>query len=175
MDPGCFSRILTFTHPEPRVSDPPDPKTATKRGVKIFCWHTFFVATNSTIENYFIFEMLKKKIWANFQKIAELCNQKIVTNRVSDPHWFNADTDPAFFVIANPEFSWSKIAIYLSLGLHKGRPRYRRSLQPSKENIQYLKTWKFWTFFLFLWVIFALLDPDPDPQFECGSGYSHSN
>jgi hypothetical protein len=24
-------------------------------------------------------------------------------------------------------------------------------------------------FFLFLWVIFALLDPDPDPQFECGS------
>jgi hypothetical protein len=24
-------------------------------------------------------------------------------------------------------------------------------------------------FFLFLWVTFALLDPDPDPQFECGS------
>jgi hypothetical protein len=23
-------------------------------------------------------------------------------------------------------------------------------------------------FFLFLWVIFALLDPDPDMQFECG-------
>jgi hypothetical protein len=33
-----------------------------------------------------------------------------------------------------------KIAINLSLGLHKGRPSYRRSLQPSKENIQYLKT-----------------------------------
>ncbi len=31
---------------------------------------------------------------------------------------------------------WSKIAIYLYLGLHKGRPSYRRSLQPSKENIQ---------------------------------------
>jgi hypothetical protein len=28
-------------------------------------------------------------------------------------------------------------------------------------------------FFLFLWVIFALLDPDP--QFECGSGSSNSN
>jgi hypothetical protein len=27
-------------------------------------------------------------------------------------------------------------------------------------------------FFLFLWVIFALLDPDP--QFECGSGSSNS-
>jgi hypothetical protein len=25
-------------------------------------------------------------------------------------------------------------------------------------------------FFLFFRVIFALLDPDPDPQFECGSG-----
>ncbi len=29
--------------------------------------------------------------------------------------------------------------IYLFLGLHKGRPSYRRSLQPSKENVQYLK------------------------------------
>jgi hypothetical protein len=33
----------------------------------------------------------------------------------------------------------TKIAIYLSLGLHKGRPSYRRSLQPSKENIQHFK------------------------------------
>ncbi len=31
------------------------------------------------IENYFIFEMLKKKIWANFQRITELFIQKIVT------------------------------------------------------------------------------------------------
>jgi hypothetical protein len=61
--------------------------------------------------------------------------------------------------------NFSKIAIYLILGLHKGRPSYRRSLQPSKENIQHFKT-----FFLFLWVIFAFLDliesrsnPDPDP------------
>jgi hypothetical protein len=29
-----------------------------------------------------------------------------------------------------------KIAIYLTLGLHKGRPRYMRSL--SKENIEHL-------------------------------------
>jgi hypothetical protein len=34
----------------------------------------------------------------------------------------------------------SKIAIYLSLGLYKGRPSYRRSLQLSKENIQQFKT-----------------------------------
>ncbi len=69
-------------------------------------------------------------------------------------------------------FSWSKIAIYLSLGLHKGRPSYMRSLQPSKENTQHFKTWKFWTFSIF-WVTFALLDPDP--QFECGSRSSKSN
>jgi hypothetical protein len=37
-------------------------------------------------------------------------------------------------------FFGSKTTIYLSLGLHKGRPGYRRSLQPSTENIQYLKT-----------------------------------
>ncbi len=94
------------------------------------------------------------------------------TVRVSDPHWFNADPDtdpdPAFFLIADLDpgfddlkfkkiyswklnflFSWSKIAIYLSLGLHKGRPSYRRSLQLSKENIKHFKTWKFCTFFYF--------------------------
>jgi hypothetical protein len=33
-----------------------------------------------------------------------------------------------------------KTKIYLSLGLHKGRPSYKRSLQLSKENIQHFKT-----------------------------------
>ncbi len=33
----------------------------------------------------------------------------------------------------------SKIAIYLSLGLHKGRPSYRKILQPSKKNIHHFK------------------------------------
>ncbi len=77
-------------------------------------------------------------------------------------------------------FFWSIIAIYLSLGLHKGHPSYRRSLQPSKENIQYLKTWKFLTFFYFcgsflpswIWIRIQQLklmrihaDPDPKPWF----------
>jgi hypothetical protein len=39
----------------------------------------FFAAINFTKLNYFIFEMLKKKIWANFQGIIELFTQKIVT------------------------------------------------------------------------------------------------
>ncbi len=119
-----------------------------------------------------------------------------VSFRVSDPHWFNADPDtdpdPAFFIIADPDsgsgsrllwpkidkklllkkklnFFGSKTTIYLSLGLHKERPSYRRSLQPSKENIQYLKTWKFWTFFYFCglflpsWIRIRNLNADPDP------------
>jgi hypothetical protein len=53
-------------------------------------------------------------------------------------------------------------AFYLSLGLHEGRPRFRRSLQPRKGNIQM----KFINFFLFFWVIFVLLEKDQ----ECGSG-----
>ncbi len=43
-------------------------------------------------------------------------------------------------------FFWSKTAIYLSLGLHKVCPSYRRSLQLTKEAIQHFKTWIFSTF-----------------------------
>ncbi len=94
-------------------------------------------------------------------------------------HWFNADPDPAFFLIAdsdndtdpepvpNPGFWWqkveknyssktfkiffgSKITIYLYLGLHKGCASYRRSLQSSRENIHHFKTWKFFNFSIFV-------------------------
>ncbi len=44
---------------------------------------------------------------------------------------------------------WSKTAFCLSLGLHKGRLIYRRSLQPSKEKIQHFKTWNLLSFFYF--------------------------
>ncbi len=39
-----------------------------------FCSHKFH-----QIVNYFIFEMLKKKIWDNFQRIIEFFTQKIAT------------------------------------------------------------------------------------------------
>jgi hypothetical protein len=76
-DPGCLSRI---PDPDFYPSRIPDPKTATKeRGEKKFfvnflCSHKFH-----KIANYFSFEVLKKKIWANFQRIIELFTQKIVT------------------------------------------------------------------------------------------------
>ncbi len=46
-------------------------------------------------------------------------------------------------------FFGSKNAIYLSLDLHKGRPSYRRSLQPSKENNQPLQNMKYLNFLYF--------------------------
>ncbi len=63
------------------------------------------------------------------------------------------------------------MAFYLSLGLHKGRPSYRRNHQPSKENIQHFKRWKFCPFFYFLgsflpsWIRILIrnLYADPDP------------
>ena len=70
-----------------------------------------------------------------------------------------------FFTI----FFLSKTSIYLSLGLHKVYPSYRRSLQFSKEAIQHFKTWTFTNYCLLLWVIFALLDPDPDSEYGSGS------
>jgi hypothetical protein len=79
-------------------------------------------------------------------------------------------------------FFGSKTTIYLSLGLHKERPSYRRSLQLSKETIQHFKTWTkkfFSTFGSFCppgygyGSGFRIPDPltrlnlDPDPQPCC--------
>jgi hypothetical protein len=60
-------------------------------------------------------------------------------------------------------FFWSKIAIYLSIGLHKGRPSYRRSLQSSKENIQHFKTWNILWVILPSWINIRIWISNPDP------------
>ncbi len=58
-------------------------------------------------------------------------------------------------------FFLSKTTSYLSLGLHKRRPSYRRSLQLSKKNNPVLQIIKFLNFSQV--IIFALLDPDLEP------------
>jgi hypothetical protein len=70
-DLGCSSRI-----PDPDIfpSRIRIQKHQQKRGVKKICSYKFH-----KFENYFIFELLKKKIWAKFQRIIELSEQKIVT------------------------------------------------------------------------------------------------
>jgi hypothetical protein len=73
-DPGCLSRILIFTHPGSRIQ-----KQQQKREVKKISCHTFLRSHKfHKIVNYFSFEVLKKKNWANFQRIIEIFTQKIV-------------------------------------------------------------------------------------------------
>jgi hypothetical protein len=57
-DPGCLSRI-------------PDPKTATnERGEKKNCFvYPFCSHKCHKIENYFIFELVKKKLGPNYREL----------------------------------------------------------------------------------------------------------
>jgi hypothetical protein len=78
------SRILICTHPGSRISDLgsriQDPKKTTKeRGEKKLSVKPFYVAKKfNKIVNYFSFEVLKKKMWGNFQRIIVLFTKKIV-------------------------------------------------------------------------------------------------
>ncbi len=89
-DPGFLSRIpdpdfypSRIPDPGSRISDPgsriPDPKNRNKReGWKKMCCQTFFFSHKfHKIVNYFIFEMLKKKMWANVQRIIGLFPKKL--------------------------------------------------------------------------------------------------
>jgi hypothetical protein len=69
-----------------QIPDPgsriPDLKTAIKERDKKICCHTGTIFCSHKfhkIVKYFSFEMLKKKIWANLQRIIELFTQKFVT------------------------------------------------------------------------------------------------
>jgi hypothetical protein len=70
-------------YPGSRISDlgSRTQKQQQKRGVKKNLLYSTFLCSQkfNKIENYFSFEVLKKKIWANFQRIIELFTQKIVT------------------------------------------------------------------------------------------------
>ncbi len=74
-DPGCLSRILIFSFYPSRIQ-----KQQQKRGMKKnLLSYLFFVATNFTKFKLFnFFSLLKKKIWASFQRIVELCTPKFV-------------------------------------------------------------------------------------------------
>jgi hypothetical protein len=71
----CGSCILIFTHPGSRIQKQQKKERGEKTFVIIlFCSHKFH-----KIESYFIFEMLKKKIWDNFRRIIKVFTQKIFT------------------------------------------------------------------------------------------------
>jgi hypothetical protein len=94
-----------------RLSRIPDPKTATKeRGEKKICCHTIFCSHKfPKIANYFIFKMLKKIIWANFQRIIELFTKKL--SKSSQKYGFGI-RDPRsgknLFQILDPGFRGQK-------------------------------------------------------------------
>jgi hypothetical protein len=84
------SRILIFTHPGSRISDPGSriQKQQQKREVKKISCHTFLCSHKlHKIVNYFSFEVLKKKIWADFQRIVELFTKKIVKKLLKIWSW----------------------------------------------------------------------------------------
>ncbi len=73
-DPGSW--FLPILDPGSRIQKQ-QWKTLVKKNLLSYL---FFGVINFTKLNYFIFEMLKKKIWANFLSIIELFTQKIVSN-----------------------------------------------------------------------------------------------
>ncbi len=98
------------------------------------------------------------------------------------PHWFQCGSwsgyRPGVLMIKNRKniYGWKKKYFlikqcYLLIPRPPKvpvRPSYRRSLQPSKKNIQHFKTWNV-SAFLVMWVIFTLLDPNPVEQNYFGS------
>jgi hypothetical protein len=80
VNPGSRIPDPDFYQPDPG-SRIPDPKTGRKKGgeKKNFVKHFFCSHKFHKMQNYLIFELLKKKIWAKFQRIMELFTQKVVT------------------------------------------------------------------------------------------------
>ncbi len=83
-------------------------------------------------------------------------------------------------------FFFYQTTIYLSIGLHKGRPSYKRSLQLSKENIQHVKKLNFLIFSTSVGyfcppgtgsgsadLIKSGSNTNPDPQRWFGTDYFH--
>ncbi len=77
-DPGSW--FLPIPDPGSRISDPGSKNSNKREGWKKNCCHTFLCSHKfHKIEHYFSFEVQKKNIWADFQRIIELFTQKIVT------------------------------------------------------------------------------------------------
>jgi hypothetical protein len=78
------------------IPDPGSKNSSEREGGKNLLSHPFLNQKYNKIKNCFIFELLKKKIWANLQRILELLTQKIAPKNLGfgildpDPqHWFN--------------------------------------------------------------------------------------
>ncbi len=114
-----FPDIYQCCWSEMFIPDPGSKKSSKREGWKKICCHTFLCSHKfHIIENYFIFEMLKQKIWANFQRIIDLFTQKIVTKLsklwVWDPRsrknlFWIPDLDPQHCIYRGSWFFFSLI------------------------------------------------------------------
>ncbi len=97
--------------------------------------------------------------WAKCGSFFSSVEQITVNYSVSVSHWFQCGS------------GLLKIAICLSLNLHEGRPSYRKSLQPSKENIQHFKIYHFFIFSVFVGLFCPPGSGSIRPNLnQCGSG-----
>ncbi len=83
-DPGSW--FLPIQDPRSRISDPGSKNSNKRERWKKISCHTFLCSHKfHKIVNYFSFEVMKKKIWANFQRNIELYQkncQKALKNMV---------------------------------------------------------------------------------------------
>ncbi len=93
-------------------------------------------------------DIFQWRLWA----VLSIIKLKLLFRILIRIQHFRLNSDPDFFWINN------------CLGLQKGRPSSRRSLQPSKRtsSASKVKTWNFLIFSAFVGH-FALRDPGPDP------------
>jgi hypothetical protein len=103
-DPGCFFRIPDPDFYPSRIPDLGSKNSTVpkEKDEKNFCYHTFFCSHKfHKIEYYVIFEMLKKKILANFQRIVEVFTQKIF-NMLSNTWVWDPGSGKNLFRIPDP-------------------------------------------------------------------------
>jgi len=137
--------IMIFTHPGIRTN------INKREGWKKICCHNSLYSHKfHKIANYFSFEVLKKKFWANFQRIIELFTQKIA-NKLSKIWVWDPGSE-----IRDPGKTYSGSRI-------QGSKRHRIP-EPDPQH---------WFFLLFLFRIrFGCLNPDPRSE---GSRYQGFN
>ncbi len=126
-DLGCLSRIPDpdFNHPGSRISDPGSKNSNKREGwKKIFCHNFLCNHKFHKIENYFSFEVLKKKIWENFQRILELFTQKLSQSSQKYGIRKKPIADPGVKKAPDPGSGSATLSISLTNG--SGRPKNLR-------------------------------------------------
>jgi hypothetical protein len=126
--PGSW--FLPIPNPGSRISEPGSKNSNKRERWKKLDVKPVYVATKfNKIVNYFSFDVLKKKIWANFQRIIELFTKKIVKKLFKIWSW-----DPGS-EIRDPEKTHSGSRI-------QGSKRHRIRIRNTAQNIRILWIWK---------------------------------